>query len=83
MHTRVPMQFKLGGDQVPSPPPPFWGGTMQTRTPSYPPRPRPLRLSTPAEPERGGDEDGGTMRVHGVIVVLGTLLVLATAQRRK
>ncbi|XP_027525046.1 melanocyte protein PMEL [Corapipo altera] len=54
---------------------------MQMRTPSNPPVPDPF-ASTPAVPERGGRRHGGTMWMLRVIVVLGTLLALAAAQRR-
>ncbi|CAM9946885.1 unnamed protein product [Bubo scandiacus] len=53
---------------------------MQTRAPSYPPGP--VLVSLPA-PERGGSRGRWDHAVvRGAIAVLGTLLVLATAQQR-
>lgn len=84
MYTRVPTPPNWGG--VGGCPPPFFGVGLCKREPLHnPPSPTPSPLCPGGARTRGkgGDEDGGTMRVHGVIAVLGTLLVLATAQRRK
>lgn len=77
MYTRAPTQLS-GGDLGP---PTLLGWDYANESPFKSSRPR---VPSPGSARtRGGNEDFVTMRVQGVLAVLGTLLVLGAAQRRK